>query len=86
MTPLRTALFAALVVGALTAPAGAQSSQAAQPPPPSRPPVVIINPVNPYDRGPPAQPERRFVGPREGVAPPMDRTPQPAPLSPRIGN
>jgi hypothetical protein len=82
MTPLRTALFAALAVGALTAPAGAQSSQAAQPPPP----VVIINPINPYDRGPPAPPERQFVGPRQGVAPPMDRTPQPAPLSPRIGN
>jgi hypothetical protein len=85
MTPFRTALIAALALGTVTAPAVAQSRQAAPPPPP-RPPVVIINPVNPYDRGPPAQPERRYVGPREGVAPPMDRTPQPAPLSPRMGN
>ena len=79
----RTVLVGLLALGTATS-ASAQSRPSFQPSPPPRPPVTIINPTNPFNQGPPPQSDRAYVAPRSGVAPPMERVPQVAPLAPRI--
>ena len=83
MTISRAAFFGLLVLGTATS-ASAQSRPSFQPTPPPHPPMTIINPNNPYNQGPPPQPDRAYVAPRSGAASPMGRVPQVAPLAPRV--
>ena len=85
MTFLKAGVLAALALGAVATSASAQQNLGAQvrPPPPPRPPPVLIDP---YNRGPPAPPDRAWPPPRPEISPPMERTPQIAPLAPRVGN
>jgi hypothetical protein len=78
MSITRTALVMVLALSTTT-PASAQSRPGHQPAPP-----VTINPINPYDAGPPPQPDRPYIAPSSGAAAPMERVPQVAPLAPRI--
>jgi hypothetical protein len=86
MRTIGTALLVLVALGAL-APANAQKAPSFQPPPaaasPPPPPPLLSDP---WGRGPPLPPDRPYLAPRSEVAPPMQRTPQVAPLSPRIGN
>ena len=83
MAPIRTTLLALVVAGAVT-PAIAQTSPSPPPAPPPRP-AIIISPNEIY-RGPPPPPDRPDPAPRPAISPPMERTPQLPPMSPRIGN
>ena len=76
-----------VVLAAIGPVAPAYAQQAPSPPPamsrpPSQPPLNFDG----WGRGPPMPPERPYVAPRSEVAPPMQRVPQVAPLSPRLGN
>jgi len=83
MAPIRTALLALVVAGTVT-PAISQTSPSPPPAPPPRP-AIIISPNEIY-RGPPPPPDRPDPAPRPAISPPMERTPQLPPMSPRIGN
>ena len=89
MNPKTTmrATLVALAGLALSAPAQAQRPPTPAPPPavnqPQTPPPLGFDA---WGRGPPPPPERPFVAPRPEIAPPMQRVPQVAPLSPRVGN
>jgi len=76
-------LSVALAALGASMPLLAQSNQPAPTPPP-RPPVIILNP-NDLTRGPPAPAERQFAPPPPSLAPPMERVPPVAPLTPRTG-
>jgi hypothetical protein len=82
MNPVRTTLLAFLMAGLVTS-ASAQSSRSAQSP--ARSPIIIESPTDLY-RGPPPPPDRAYTGPVQSLAAPMERVPQVAPLSPRVGN
>jgi hypothetical protein len=82
MNPVRTTLLALLMAGLVT-PASAQSSRSAPSLP--RPPVIIESPTDLY-RGPPLPPDRAYPAPGQSLAAPMERVPEVAPLSPRVGN
>jgi len=82
MNPVRTTLLALLMAGVVTS-ASAQSSRSAQSP--ARSPVIIESPTDLY-RGPPPPPDRTYTGQVQSLAAPMERVPEVAPLSPRVGN
>ena len=85
MAPVRTTLLALFVTAVATS-ASAQTNPLAQPAPaPPRPPAIIISPNDLY-RGPPLPPDRPDPPPRSAISPPMERVPQVAPMSPRVGN
>jgi hypothetical protein len=74
-----TALGAFLTVGA-----AAEDRASSSPHPHKRPRPLTTGP-NDFVRPPPG-PERPYYRPPPEIAPPMERVPQVAPLSPRIGN
>jgi hypothetical protein len=77
--PVTTSIAVVLAALAVSAPAAAQQKQPPATPAP-RPPVVINDPS--LYRPPPPPHERTYVGPAPTVAPPMERIPPVAPLSP----
>jgi hypothetical protein len=58
----------------------APAQQRQQTGPPQRP-QIILRERGPYGPPPPPSSNRNYYGPAPGVQPPMERVPQPAPLS-----
>jgi len=76
MSIIRAGLLVLAVLAANT-PAHAQRSS-------SPPPNPQSFQFDPWGRGPPLPPDRPYYAPHSGIAPPMERIPQVAPLAPRI--
>jgi hypothetical protein len=86
MRLMRRLLLTALAVGVAVGGAGLTRVHAkpTQPSQPYRPPVGIV--LAPDWRGPQPPQEHPYVAPPASRAPPMERLPEIAPLSPRIEN
>ena len=77
MKTIHAALVALTMFGGLAS----AHAQANPPPAPPRSRIIIIEP--PLTSGPSQPPERQYVPAPPSLAPPMERVPQVAPLSPR---